>query len=802
MSTEISRNAMNQARARALGLLLTVSLAGAAALISGQGPQSPFISRASDGHRVHILKPPPRIPGPFSPRPMNASPLNQALVYDDWDGTGLLVDHGGPEMGNASVQMIYWNSSASDSTQTSMGYPTIKAQIDAFVTAFGNGVNWLDSVNDDYTIVQQYGTSNSIAPTLGNLGFLLDTQPTVATIDDTAIRTYLAGLFNADRLTASANVIYGIVFPPGMQVTVGGDASCSVFCAYHSSFVYRGQAIKYAIYPYLNTACSRCSLEGKSVADMLTIVISHETREAVTDPKFDAWYDAAGFEADDKCAWRHLYQMNNGGFWVQPEFSNGGTVTASGFTATYPGPGCVVPAAPAPPAIVTQPQSQAILSGQSAQLTVVASGTEPLSYQWYVGSSGVTSNPIADATGSSYLTPALTSTASFWVRVSNLYGTADSTTAVITIVLPAPFGKTDPLNAAVTVAATVTLRWGKSDGATSFEYCVDSTNNGACDAAWIAVGTTQSASVSGLNAGGIYFWQVRARNGSGAAEADGGSWWSFRIQASGDTLRYDLNHDGKPDLIWQQDRTHEVAVWYMGGSKGTDILGANWLNASDLSDWRVVAVADLNSDGCPDLVWQHESTRQVTVWFMGGTEGSDFLGSASLSSKTIADWHVAALSDFDGDGHPDLVWQHDTTGQATVWYLGGSDGTAFLGSAVFNGSVLTGWRVVAAADLNADGRPDLIWQHDTTRQVMAWYMGGAGGDQFLSEAWLSSQETPDWRIMAVADFDGDGRQDLVWQNDTTRQVLVWYMGGGMGDMHIDSAWLNSTKLLDWRLIGW
>jgi hypothetical protein len=102
--------------------------------------------------------------------------------------------------------------------------------------------------------------------------------------------------------------------------------------------------IKYASFPYLN--CSGCSLSGKSVADMLTIVTSHEIREAVTDPGSNnryAWYDGAGYEADDKCAWHNLYQMTTGRFWVQPEYSNGGTVTRSGFTATYPGPGCVVP---------------------------------------------------------------------------------------------------------------------------------------------------------------------------------------------------------------------------------------------------------------------------------------------------------------------------------------------------------------------------------------------------------------------------------------------------------------------------
>jgi hypothetical protein len=74
---------------------------------------------------------------------------------------------------------------------------------------------------------------------------------------------------------------------------------------------------------------------------MLTIVTIHETRESVTDSLGTAWFDSKGYEADDKCAWHNLYQTTAGGFWVQPEYSNGGTKTPSGLT--YPGPGCVVP---------------------------------------------------------------------------------------------------------------------------------------------------------------------------------------------------------------------------------------------------------------------------------------------------------------------------------------------------------------------------------------------------------------------------------------------------------------------------
>ena len=96
------------------------------------------------------------------------------------------------------------------------------------------------------------------------------------------------------------------------------------------------------------------------------------------------------------------------------------------------------------PSISTQPQSQAITSGQSAMLSVGATGTATITYQWYVGTSGTTTNPIGGAMSSNYTTPALTSTTSYWVRVSNNVGTADSNTSTITVTNPSGFTD-DPL---------------------------------------------------------------------------------------------------------------------------------------------------------------------------------------------------------------------------------------------------------------------------------------------------------------------------------------------------------------------
>jgi YVTN family beta-propeller protein len=85
------------------------------------------------------------------------------------------------------------------------------------------------------------------------------------------------------------------------------------------------------------------------------------------------------------------------------------------------------------PTIQTPPASQSVISGDTATLSVQASGTPPLSYQWYEVT-GTTLTPIPGANGSSFTTPALTSTTSYAVVVSNVVGSTQSNTATVTVV--------------------------------------------------------------------------------------------------------------------------------------------------------------------------------------------------------------------------------------------------------------------------------------------------------------------------------------------------------------------------------
>lgn len=166
-----------------------------------------------------------------------------------------------------------------------------------------------------------------------------------------------------------------------------------------------------------------------------------------------------------------------------------------------------------PPAITTQPAGQTVQSGQTATLTVVATGTPPLAYQWYEGESGDTSKPVSGATGSTFTSPPLTGGAFFWVRVSNDCGPRDSVAVqvvVTEVMIPsAPTG----LAAAPVSPTQVNLTWqDTSTRETGFKIDKRAGSSGTfAQVATVAANVTAFAN-TGLTAGTEYAFRVRAYN--------------------------------------------------------------------------------------------------------------------------------------------------------------------------------------------------------------------------------------------------------------------------------------------------
>src|SRR4029450_7319494 len=84
---------------------------------------------------------------------------------------------------------------------------------------------------------------------------------------------------------------------------------------------------------------------------------------------------------------------------------------------------------------------------------------------------------------------------------------------------PGAFTKSAPAPRTTGVTVPPTLSWAASSGATSYEYCLDTTNNSSCDTAWTTT-PALTATPGGLAPNTTYWWQVRARNATGPTDAD------------------------------------------------------------------------------------------------------------------------------------------------------------------------------------------------------------------------------------------------------------------------------------------
>ena len=182
------------------------------------------------------------------------------------------------------------------------------------------------------------------------------------------------------------------------------------------------------------------------------------------------------------------------------------------------------------------------ISGTAQQTRTLTASTgtwtnSPTSYayQWRrCNPAGASCTTITGATANTYTlvyTDAGTTTR-VAVTATNTYGSTTATsdqTGVVVGPPPGAFGKTSPADGASGQPTAPTLSWAASDGATAYAYCIDATDNDACDGSWVSTDAAQSAGLSGLTIGTTYYWQVRASNPHGTTDADAGSWFSLRV---------------------------------------------------------------------------------------------------------------------------------------------------------------------------------------------------------------------------------------------------------------------------------
>lgn len=117
-----------------------------------------------------------------------------------------------------------------------------------------------------------------------------------------------------------------------------------------------------------------------------------------------------------------------------------------------------------------------------------------------------------------------------------------------------------------------------------------------------------------------------------------------------------------------------------------------------------------------------------------------------------------------------LLLQNSSTTQVAWWSVAGTKVTSSNAVSVLPGA---GWKAVGSADFNGDGKPDLIFQNASNGNLMVWYMNGT---KQLGTAKFVESPGPAWRVFGVGDFNNDGHPDLALCN-AAGDVEIWFLNG-------------------------
>ncbi|HEV2451126.1 MAG TPA: hypothetical protein VGS62_04285 [Streptosporangiaceae bacterium] len=242
---------------------------------------------ATVAHRTHPIT-------SLKPRPHGSVPHIAA---------GNLINHGGPVENAPKVYIDFWGWTSDPSGEQSY--------LINFLEGVG-GTSWLSTV-------AQYGggyTGNLLAGTWSHSA-TVPTHPT-----DSQIQAEAAAADTHFAAGTSDNVEIVVATPHGHSTSGFGTQ----WCAYHGAVSSRHN-ITYTNLPYMTDAGANCgegSVNHPGTLDGVSIVEGHEMAETITDPLLNAWYDSAGNEIGDKCAWINLHNIStsHGTFAVQPLWSN------------------------------------------------------------------------------------------------------------------------------------------------------------------------------------------------------------------------------------------------------------------------------------------------------------------------------------------------------------------------------------------------------------------------------------------------------------------------------------------------
>jgi len=251
----------------------------------------------------------------------------------------------------------------------------------------------------------------------------------------------------------------------------------------------------------------------------------------------------------------------------------------------------------------------------------------------------------------------------------------------------------------------------------------------------------------------------------------------------------DVNADGIPDLVvanWCTDSTcvaSSVGV-LLGKGDGTFQPAVAYGSGGLYAD--SVAVADVNGDGNADIVVGTCGFPKVLNCVASGGKAGVLLGNGDGTFQPAVSYTLGgfgatsvAVADVNGDGKPDLLV---ATGSAVGVLLGNGDGT-FQTVTKYSSGGLTALSV-AVADVNGDAKPDLVvanWCTDSSCTASSVGVLLGNGDGTFQTAVTYNSGGIFANSVVIGDVNGDGKPDLVVSNGSATGADAGNVGVLLGN---------------------